>query len=94
MAHTCRTMTAQLKASTVHSQVPNGQCPAHVCHTACCGFLTKQTADSLCVLFILEYRINSSMSAGGYHVLLMCGAQPDTGAASWNAMFLAELVLS
>lgn len=67
---------------------------ASVCHTACCGFLTLQAADSLCMLFILEYRINSSMSAGGYHVLLMCGAQPDIRAASWNGMFLAELVLS
>lgn len=53
-------MAAQLKASIVHSQVPTGQCTACVCLTVCHVFLTQQAADSLCVLFILEYRMTNS----------------------------------
>lgn len=48
-------MIAQPKARTVHSQVPNGQSTTYVCHTWCHVFLTQHAADSLWVLFILEF---------------------------------------
>lgn len=91
-------MIAQPKARTVHSQVPNGQSTTYVCHTWCHVFLTQHAADSLWVLFILEFQNTEWLvlltSVCWWVPCAAHGAQPDKGTASRNGMFRTELVLS